>query len=264
MGHVISIDGEACVGCGRCVSDCPFGNIGLAVSDGKKVAAARGQSCIMCGHCVAVCPRDAVSISGFDDKPVALDEKAADGASIASGNVLGHVRFARSVRAYKPDAIDPEALDRILEVGRLSPTAANAQRTSFLVIERDIRRVEALAVAFFRRLKRVWEVFVPRLRMFDVGDDFFFFGAPVAIVVMTGNKVDAGIAAANMAMEAQASGLGTLYSGFFTMCVNRSRTLRRALGLGRGERGAITLVLGSPAVRYRRSTQREAAKVRRL
>ena len=46
----------SCVGCGKCVSTCPFGALSLV--NGKAVASA---ACSMCGACVSVCPMKALS-----------------------------------------------------------------------------------------------------------------------------------------------------------------------------------------------------------
>ena len=62
-------------------------------------------------------------------------------------------------------------------------------------------------------------------------------------------------------LMAQAHGLGVLYSGFFTMAARLSRGLRRELGLGRKQKVVTALVLGYPAVRYRRTAPKEAAAI---
>jgi len=51
-----------------------------------------------------------------------------------------------SVRAYKPEPVPPEKLQRILEAARLAPTAANRQPFRLLVIntrgrEEELRRL---------------------------------------------------------------------------------------------------------------------------
>lgn len=46
-----------CVGCGKCVSVCPFGALSLV--NGKAVA---GSACTMCGACVSQCPVKALSL----------------------------------------------------------------------------------------------------------------------------------------------------------------------------------------------------------
>ena len=48
---------EKCVGCGKCVSACPFGALSLA--NRKAVAS---NACTMCGSCVSVCPMGALSL----------------------------------------------------------------------------------------------------------------------------------------------------------------------------------------------------------
>ena len=40
----------------------------------------------------------------------------------------------RSTRSYRPDPVDPEKLDRILEAGRQAPSGGNNQSSHFLVI----------------------------------------------------------------------------------------------------------------------------------
>ena len=46
-----------CVGCGKCVSTCPFGALSLV---NRKVVAS--SACTMCGSCVSVCPMKALSL----------------------------------------------------------------------------------------------------------------------------------------------------------------------------------------------------------
>ncbi|MBO7238146.1 MAG: 4Fe-4S binding protein, partial [Elusimicrobiaceae bacterium] len=48
---------EKCVGCGKCVSTCPFGALSLI---NKK--ATPNASCTMCGACVSACPVQALSL----------------------------------------------------------------------------------------------------------------------------------------------------------------------------------------------------------
>lgn len=56
---------EKCVGCGKCVSACPFGALSLV---NRK--AVPNASCTMCGACVSVCPIQALSLpaSGAEKK----------------------------------------------------------------------------------------------------------------------------------------------------------------------------------------------------
>ena len=56
------------------------------------------------------------------------------------------VRQRYSVRAYKQDSVDPQALERILDAATFAPTAANRQPFRLLVIktagrEKELRRI---------------------------------------------------------------------------------------------------------------------------
>jgi nitroreductase len=56
------------------------------------------------------------------------------------------IRSRYSVRGYKPDDVEPEKLEIVLEAARLAPTASNRQPFEFLVVptagrEGDLRRI---------------------------------------------------------------------------------------------------------------------------
>lgn len=212
----------------------------------------------MCGHCVAICPKAAVSITGFDGPP----EEIPGPAPLDPQALLAAIKTRRSIRQFTPQPVPPETIGRILEAGRLTPTGGNAQNVSFLVLEEGMERAEALAVRLFRRLLPLMRLVDPVARRTEIDDHFFFKKAPAAIVLVSRDRVNGALAAANMALMAEACGLGVLYSGFFAMAANRSPALRNMLGLRRGERAVTTLVLGYPGVRYRRTAQKEAASVR--
>ena len=67
-----------------------------------------------------------------------------------------------------------------------------------------------------------------------------------------------------IAFMAEANGLGVLFSGFFTTCVNRSRKLRKVMGIDKKTKAVTTLVIGYPAVKYHRTAHRKTLKMKRL
>ena len=65
------IDGEACIGCGRCVRACASG--GIVVEGERPNRCARvTDGCILCGGCVDACPVNAISIE-CDETTGAVD-----------------------------------------------------------------------------------------------------------------------------------------------------------------------------------------------
>jgi len=56
------------------------------------------------------------------------------------------IKLRKSIRAYKPDPISDEVLTRILESGRLAPSAKNIQPWKFIVIK-DTKIKQELVIA---------------------------------------------------------------------------------------------------------------------
>ncbi len=122
------------------------------------------------------------------------------------------IKHRYSVRAYRPDPVPPDKLQRILEAARLAPTAANRQPFRLLVI--NTRRHEEE----LRRLyHREW-----------------FTQAPLIIGIVTipeaawkrrdGKNyadVDAAIAMDHLILAAANEGLGTCWVGAFDPAVAR-------------------------------------------
>lgn len=80
-------------------------------------------------------------------------------------------------------------------------------------------------------------------------------------MVVTKDKISGLFASSNMALMAESYGLGVLYSGLFTKVVNHSHKLRRLLNLKSKRCVVATLVIGYPDVKYKRTAQKETAKV---
>lgn len=255
MDKKVVIDKTKCVGCGLCKEDCV--GMDIFISDGK--AEARGQTCILCGHCVAICPQNAISITGSEDITEPYEEQT----RLNPNELLSAIKTRRSIRNFKLEEIPDDVIDMIIEAGRLAPTGSNAQGTSYIILKDKLKDCEKIAVSMFRRIIGLGKVFIPRLKNMNIDDNFFFKKAPVAIVILGKDKVSASLAAENMAFMAEANGLGVLFSGFFTICYNLNKRIRKIIGINDKGSAVTTIVLGYSTIKYFRTASRKPAKITR-
>ncbi len=257
---MVIIDQEKCNGCGLCKSDC----IGHVIEVEEKASILRG--CFQCGHCVAICPTGAVSIEGKDYDMADVEEVGA-GFGIDEKTMLHAIKTRRSIRHFKKTCPERAEIEKLLEAGRFSPTASNAQNVSYIVITEKTQELAELCIAELRKLEHdedaFYSVFPPPMSLSRVNfrdDDFFFKGAPAVILTLSPNEVNASIASANMELMAASMGLGMLYVGFFTRLVKKNEAIRGFLGLKEDDRVVTCLALGRPDVVYLRTPPRKKAK----
>ncbi|MDH7486549.1 MAG: nitroreductase family protein [Anaerolineae bacterium] len=138
-----------------------------------------------------------------------------------------------SVRAYRPDAVEDEKLQQVLEAARLAPTAANRQPFQLIVI-RTAGRQEELK----RIYSRDWFVQPPLV--------IAICGIPAQAWTRSDGKsyvdVDAAIVMDHLILAATELGLGTCWIGAFD-----PHAAREVLGLPEGVEPIAFTPLGYPA-----------------
>lgn len=252
--HQVVIDTNKCIGCGLCSKVCVAHNLAVRHNKASKVM----DNCILCGQCSAVCPKRAIFLEGYKNEQI---EKK-DDVRLEPEDIMNVIRFRRSIRSFKKTEIPKEVIEQILEAGRFTHTAKNMQDVSYVVLAAEKDRIEKMAVRIFRAVKPFADLFSPMARNHKINDSFFFFNAPAVIVILAKNKINGVLAAQNMEFIAEANGLGVLYSGFFTTAANASHKIKKAIGVPKGKKVAMTLVLGYPNVKFLRSTPHKELDVR--
>jgi nitroreductase len=159
----------------------------------------------------------------------------ADGKSI-----LDLIISRQSDRKYDIKPVEKEKLERIVEVGRMAPSACNAQPWKFVVVT-DNQLIVRIAEAASARL---------------IGMNGFVAQAPVILVIIREqpnmsskvggtikNKdyslIDIGIAAENICLQAKAEDIGSCIIGWFD-----ERQLKKLLSIPKPKRVELIITLG--------------------
>lgn len=260
---MIMIDEKKCIGCGLCAADCPAGKLKI-----ENERAVYYPECIQCGHCVSVCPKAAVSIPEYDMEDVEEYEKASF--HIEPERFLRAVKSRRSIRNYQEKVPDKETLERILQAGRYTPTAKNRQACRFVVIREEMEEFKKLLWEEIPHLAEEMKESMPHYAMMfkflycrwkkDHSDDALFFNAPCCMFITSADPLDGGLAAANIENMAVAEGAGVLYSGYLLRIIQASETIKKWLDLEE-ENISCCMLLGYPAVTYRRTAPRKQADI---
>jgi nitroreductase len=169
-------------------------------------------------------------------------------------DVLEAIKNRRSVRQYKDTPVSDEVLNKVLEAARWAPSWANSQCTRYVVIKDPATKAklvetinkgnpstEALksapiVIVACAELKKAG--FYKGEQSTDRGDWFMF---------------DVGIAMENLALAAQALGLGTVHVGF----IPDSKKLDALLGLPEGVVSVEMTPLGYPAAEPKAPPRKE-------
>ncbi len=121
-------------------------------------------------------------------------------------DVLKAIQSRRSIRVYDSREVEEDKLLRVLESGRLSPSAGNRQERRFIII-RDVNTRKLLCMA--------------------AGNQIFVAEAPIVIAACSVEKeyvmscgqlaypIDTAIAVDHMTLQAVEEGLGTCWIGAF-------------------------------------------------
>jgi len=135
---------------------------------------------------------------------------------------------------------------------------------SSIILGSRQKEAEEICVKLFRRGKTLGARFNDFLKRIEITDSFFFKDAPLVIVVSSKSGINAGLASAYMELMAESLGLGVLYSGFFVLCAKLSGKLRSLLALPKGHKVISCIVIGYPAVKYRRIVPRKDLQAKKL
>ena len=158
-------------------------------------------------------------------------------------DVFDAITERRSIRAYKPDPVPEDKLNRILEAARLAPSAKNRQPWKFIVVKDPIIRQALVPACKGQRF--VGEAPVVIVGVAETTDYVLTCGIPAHII-------DIAIAMTQITLQAMEEGLGTCWIGAFYQ-----DEVKKILGIPPDKQVVELMTLGypaeSPAPRSRKS-----------
>ncbi len=165
----------------------------------------------------------------------------------------------RSTRNYKPDPVEQEKLDKILEAGRQAPSGGNNQTSHFFVIRnREVldKLIEMTEKAFsgMEITENTYASMKHSIAASKKGGYVFCYNAPVLIVVANrknyGNNIaDCACAIENMMVAANALDLGSCWINQLKWLNEETEIVEylRGFGMKEDERVYGAVIIGYPA-----------------
>jgi nitroreductase/NAD-dependent dihydropyrimidine dehydrogenase PreA subunit len=286
---IIRIDIENCTKCNECVKDC-VANLFYLEQDQLQLVETFEDRCIECGHCEAVCPVNVIRLKYHKEEEL---ESSLAREKIPTYDIfLNLVLNRRSIRRFKEKAIPKKEIEKLLEVGRYSPTGGNSENVYFTVVQ-DRSTVIAISDHITENLTALVKTFedpkggeslkktrseeeikqvldnLPsikrKLEMIKKGIDFWCWNGE--LLVIHGDKAEGGIAsnsalaAAHIMLAAETLGLGACSLGYLTGFLNQYQKIRNLIEIPSNHTVGYCLTMGYPNVKYKRIPARKPLKV---
>ncbi|MBQ6508901.1 MAG: nitroreductase [Flexilinea sp.] len=165
----------------------------------------------------------------------------------------------RSTRNYRPEPVEPEKLEKIIEAGRRAPCGGNTQTNHFFVIKdpETIRKLIGMAERAFAKMEIREDTYASLKHSIAASKKsgyVFCYNAPILIVVANrrdyGNNIaDCACAIENMMIAANALDLGSCWINQLKWLNEEPELLDylRTLGLKEEERVYGSVSIGYPA-----------------
>jgi nitroreductase/NAD-dependent dihydropyrimidine dehydrogenase PreA subunit len=288
----IKIDIDNCTKCKECVKDC-VANLFFFDQGLLRLNDSFEEICIECGHCEAVCPVNVIQLKFHEEGELEPSSKREEFPPYNS--FFNLVLNRRSIRRFKEKPIPKDLMEKLLKVGRFSPTGGNSENVCYTVVqnkeivtaiskhitskvtklvkaledpqERELLKESrseeeiALAIENLSKSKR-------KLNMIEQGIDFWCWNGE--LIIIHGDKTEGGIssntslAAANIMLAAETLGLGACSLGYLTYFINESQTIRELIKIPPNHTVGYSLTMGYPDVKYKRIPARKPLRVQWL
>ena len=167
--------------------------------------------------------------------------------------LLELLKYRQSDRAYLSNPIERDKLERILEAGRLAPSACNAQPWKFIIVDQqelknkiaDCTSSKILGMNHFTKQAPIHIVIVEEKANFTSNAGSLIKNKQFPLI-------DIGITAEHICLQATAEGLGTCMLGWFD-----ETKVKKLLNIPKSKRVPLIITLGYPASETREKRRKD-------
>jgi nitroreductase len=178
---------------------------------------------------------------------------------ISLNKVISNIKSRRSIRRYKDKKLSKKEIMSLIEAGSYAPSSHNRQPWEFVVLTGS--KIDELSaeinnwyssfvklgrpLSFIKEIKESVDAMKKRV---ESDKDLFFYHAPCVVIVHAPKKrfylQDCSCAAQNMMLAARSLSIGSCWIGFADIVLNRSRKIKKKLGIPMSHGVMATIAFG--------------------
>jgi NAD-dependent dihydropyrimidine dehydrogenase PreA subunit/nitroreductase len=285
-----AVQSDRCKQCGICIEVCPVKVIGANQDGFTTILSERESLCLQCGQCMAVCPSQAIQIDGlsYEDNLAEIRPFRFD-----HDEFTNFLSARRSVRNFADRSVSNDVIRQILDSIHYAPFGAHPEKVEITVVndrsiiesalplisqflDRIVPMIENPIVSFVvRKVSKREEFNTVKNHLYPIAKlgtykleagDRITRGAPAMILFHADQGAEAHsnnsmIYATYAMLQAHALGLGATMVEIVPSAINRVKELKKIFRIPETHDVSMSLVLGYPKYRYKRSIKRPVQDV---